>query len=58
MKVWFDPDSETERAADAARAACIMGETVDVSKSGVAFLVPFIRVKDKYLVNQGRILNI
>jgi hypothetical protein len=58
MKVWFDPDAPTERAADAARAACIMGEMTDVSKSGVAFLVPFIRVKEKYLVNQERILNI
>jgi hypothetical protein len=58
MKVWFDPDLKTERAFEAARAACIIGETVDVSRNGVAFSVPFIRIKEKYLVNQDRTLNV
>src|ERR1043166_9003627 len=58
VRVWFDPDVNTERAADAARAACILGETVDVSRTGIGFHVPFIRLQEKYLVNQQRTLNI
>ncbi|MEP6789016.1 MAG: PilZ domain-containing protein [Acidobacteriota bacterium] len=58
MKVWFDPDTKGERASDAARAACILGETVDISRSGIAFLVPSIRVKEKYLVGHERTLHI
>jgi Lhr-like helicase len=41
-----------------ARSACILGETVDMSRSGLGFIVPSIRVKEKYLVNQDRRLNI
>jgi hypothetical protein len=58
MKVWFDPDVKSDRALEAARSACILGETVDMSRSGIAFLVPFIRIKEKYLVNQDRVLNV
>ena len=57
LRVWFDPDTKGERARDMARAACIYGETVDLSRSGVAFLVPSIRVMEKYLVGQDRNLN-
>ena len=45
MKVWFDPDIKTERGVEAARAACILGETVDLSRNGIAFAVPVIRIK-------------
>lgn len=58
MKVWFEPEVNSERAVDAARSACILGETIDLSRNGVAFSVPFIRLKEKYLVNQDRILNV
>ena len=58
LKVWFDPDVKSEIAEEAARAACILGETVDLSSNGIAFNVPFIRVKEKYLVNQDRVLNV
>ncbi len=58
MKVWFDPDSNTELARQSARAACIFGETLDISRTGVGFLVPAIRLKEKYLVGQERSLNI
>jgi hypothetical protein len=58
MKVWFDPEGTSERSVEAARAACIIGETVDMSRNGVGFLVPFIRIKEKYLVNQDRLLNV
>ena len=58
MKVWFDPDTNTERSAEQARTACIFGETVDMSRTGIAFLVPSIRVKEKYLVGHERALNV
>ena len=58
IKVWFDPDINNERSREAARSACVLGETVDISRTGVAFIVPSIRVKEKYLVNQERPLNI
>jgi hypothetical protein len=58
IKVWFDPDSNTERARDLARAGCILGETADISRTGIGFIVPSIRFKEKYLVGQQRHLNI
>lgn len=58
VKVWFDPDVNTERAREIARAACILGETVDISRTGIGFLVPSIRLKEKYLVGQQRNLNL
>ena len=58
MKVWFDPETKSELALERARAACILGETVDISRTGLAFLTPSIRVKEKYLVNHERPLNI
>jgi hypothetical protein len=58
IKVWFDPDTKTERSIEMARAACILGETIDMSRSGIGFLVPAIRVKEKYLVGHLRDLNI
>ena len=58
IKIWFDPDNKTERSLEIARNSCILGETIDVSKTGVGFLVPAIRDKEKYLVGQDRHLNI
>lgn len=58
MKVWFDPDSNTERALHLAKTQCILGETVDISRSGIAFIVPSIRTQEKYLVGQERGLNV
>jgi len=56
--VWFDADVNSERAQELARSSCILGETVDISRSGIGFLVPSIRLKEKYLVGQDRNLNI
>ena len=58
IKIWFDPEMNTDLARERARNACIIGETVDLSKTGVGFLVPAIRVKEKYLVGQLRALNV
>ena len=58
IKIWFDPEANTERSREIARQSCIFAETVDISRSGIGFLAPVIRVKEKYLVNQERPLNI
>lgn len=58
MKVWFEPEMNTDRARDEALAACICGETADISRTGIGFIVPSIRIKEKYLVGQQRNLNI
>jgi c-di-GMP-binding flagellar brake protein YcgR len=58
VKVWFDPERNSELAIQRAEAACVYGETVDISRTGIAILVPSIRVKEKYLVGQDRNLNI
>ena len=58
VKIWFEPEINSERARELARSSCILGETYDISRSGIAFLVPSIRIKEKYLVGHERTLNI
>jgi Lhr-like helicase len=58
IRIWFDADANTERARELARNAFISGETVDISRTGIAFLVPAIRIKEKYLAGHGRSLNV
>lgn len=58
MRVWFDPDHPTELASQKARAACITGEMIDISTTGLAFSVAAIRYQEKYLVGHERPLNI
>lgn len=58
VKIWFEPDVNTERARNEALSSCIYGETADISRSGIGFVVPSIRIKEKYLVGQERNLNI
>ena len=57
VKIWFEPDINSELAREAARAICVLGETVDMSRTGIGFIVPHIRLKEKYLVGQDRVLN-
>ncbi|MFN0279313.1 MAG: PilZ domain-containing protein [Pyrinomonadaceae bacterium] len=58
IKVWFEPDFNTETSRNEARSSCIYGETADISRTGIGFVVPSIRIKEKYLVGQERNLNI
>jgi hypothetical protein len=58
VKIWFEPEINSERACELARSLCVFGETYDISRSGIAFVVPSIRLKEKYLVGQDRMLNI
>lgn len=58
IKIWFEPEINSERNRELAKSACVLGETVDISRNGLAFLVPAIRIQEKYLVGQERRLNI
>ena len=58
VRIWFDPETNNERSREAARSACISGETVDISRTGFGFVVSSIRLKEKYLVGQERVLNV
>ncbi len=56
IKLSIEPNGSTGRL-DAAKNFCIMGETSDLSSTGIAFTVASIRYKENYLVGEGRVLN-
>lgn len=58
VKLWFEPENKTGKAKipDAAENLFVWGETHDLSRSGIAFVVPSIRLKESYLVGGGRAL--
>ena len=58
VRVWFDPLKLRGFTVTSAEGIYMSGETVDVSKTGIAFLVPQIRIKENYLVGQERPLNV
>jgi c-di-GMP-binding flagellar brake protein YcgR len=57
VKVWFDVDSNADLHSSEIDLY-LSGETVDLSQSGIGMLLPAIRIKEKYLVGQDRVLNI
>lgn len=58
IKIWFEPDMNSGRLRTDVAPECILGETADISRTGIGFIVPSIRIKEKYLVGQQRDLNI
>jgi hypothetical protein len=57
IKVWFVADRATGRLKLPTETLFIAGETKDLSRSGIAFIVPSIRIQENYLVGEGRMLN-
>lgn len=57
IKVWFEPDKATGKLKLPIEKLLVLGETKDLSSSGIAFIVSSIRIKENYLVGEGRILN-
>lgn len=57
IKIWFEPDRNTGRLRMPVENKTIMGETKDLSNTGIAFVVSSIRIQENYLVGEGRILN-
>jgi hypothetical protein len=58
VKIWIEPDINSERARELSRSSCVLGETYDISRTGIAFIVPSIRLKEKYLVGHELTLNV
>ena len=58
VKVCFAPESNPHNLTLSCEEQFLSGETVDLSESGIAFVVSSIRIKEKYLVGQERILNV
>lgn len=57
IKIWFEPDRNTGRLKLPLENLTVLGETKDLSRSGIAFIVSAIRIQENYLVGEGRTLN-
>lgn len=59
IKVCFAPETKSlVRAHGGCDEAFLSGETTDISATGIGFVVSAIRIKEKYLVGQDRVLNL
>lgn len=59
IKVCFAPESKSlVKSQGRCDEAFLSGETADISATGVGFVVSAIRIKEKYLVGQDRLLNL
>ncbi|HSK73790.1 MAG TPA: PilZ domain-containing protein [Pyrinomonadaceae bacterium] len=56
ISVSIESDKHTGRLNMPAEKLTIRGETVDMSKTGIGFLVSAIRIKEYYLVGEDRTL--
>ena len=57
IKLSFEPSGKTGKLSEPPQVLYITGETRDLSASGIAFTVSSIRIKENYLVGEGRTLN-
>lgn len=57
IKISITPETNTGKLNMPVAEYSIRGETMDLSKSGIAFVVSAIRIKEYYLVGQSRLLN-
>ncbi len=58
VKVYFAPEKNPLNLTVSSQDLFLSGETVDLSDTGIGFVVSSIRIKEKYLVGQERILNV
>lgn len=58
IKISITPDTNTGKLKMPVAEYSIRGETKDLSKSGIGFIVPAIRIKEYYLVGENRPLNV
>jgi len=57
IKIWFEPNKATGKLRLPNENMTVLGETRDLSNSGIAFIVSSIRIKENYLVGEERLLN-
>lgn len=53
IRIWFDPDPHTSQTPESVRATALLGETIDLSRSGVGFMVNAIRINEKYIAGHS-----
>lgn len=58
VKVSFAPENNKANLTGPCDETFLAGETLDLSATGIGFIVSAIRLKEKYLVGQERVLNI
>lgn len=57
IKISFEPNGNIDRTDEPSKILFMMGETIDLSCSGIGFAVSSIRIKENYLVGENRVLN-
>jgi len=57
IKIWLEPDRQTGKLQLPIENLSISGETKDLSATGIGFIVSSIRLKEHYLVGEGKTLN-
>jgi hypothetical protein len=57
IKITVEPDRNTGKLSLKKEILSLRGETRDLSLTGLAFCVDSIRLREHYLVGEGRILN-
>jgi len=57
IKLSFELSGKTGKSSEPPQVLYITGETKDLSVSGIAFIVSSVRIKENYLVGEGRPLN-
>ncbi len=58
MKVSLEPLKTTGKLSAPTDNAFMSGETIDLSRTGIGFIVSSIRIREHYLVGQDRVLNV
>ncbi len=58
VKVYFPPSKDGVKQVQSWDDAFLSGETADISATGIGFVVSAIRIRDRYLVGQERLLNV
>lgn len=57
IKIWFEPERASGGLKMPVENLVITGETKDMSRSGIGFIVAAIRIHENYLVGGARVLN-
>lgn len=57
VRITFAPNKNSGRLHEPISELSISGETQDLSKTGIAFVVSSVRVRENYLVGEDRTLN-
>jgi hypothetical protein len=57
VRITIEPDETNGKLTSRRESLSASGETKDLSKSGIAFIVPSIRLREYYLVGENRTLQ-